>query len=183
MMYEFVKAGDALLDVGIGTGLGSVLFHKAGLEVSGFDHSRDMLEICGSKGFAANLVKHDLRTAPFPYQDASFDHVISLGVLNFYSDLSQVFSEVSRLLRPGGVFGFTVEEQKPGQQAEYTIRTGDESGDEASKVRMYRHADRSVKELLAQGGISVLKETEFLADRYPDQAIDICFKAYVCRKG
>jgi hypothetical protein len=31
LMYEFVKPDETLLDIGIGTGLSSFLFHKAGL--------------------------------------------------------------------------------------------------------------------------------------------------------
>jgi len=35
LTYGFVNPGESVLDIGIGTGLGSVLFHKAGLRVYG----------------------------------------------------------------------------------------------------------------------------------------------------
>ena len=184
LMYEFVEPGDALLDVGIGTGLSSLLFHKAGLQVSGFDRSRDMLAICESKGFAVQLVQHDLQTLPFPYPTASFDHVIALAVLNFFPDLTPVVEEVARIMKPHGVFGFTVEEQKTGQEAEYSLSTSGDSSEASggSQVRMCRHADRHLRGLLLSSGIGVLKDMEFMAGRSPAEGIDIYFRAYVGRK-
>lgn len=176
MMYEFIKPGETLLDIGIGTGLGSFLFHQAGLEIHGFDRSRERLEMCESKGFAAHLIEHDLRQVPFPYPDNFFNHVISLAVLNFFPDLAPVFEEAARIIRPHGVFGFTVEEQKPGKEAEYLIPT---SGD--SSVTMYRHSDAHIRGLLTKNEFTPLKDLEFLADRNPAEGMDIYFKAYVAQ--
>ena len=75
LMYEFVTSNETLLDIGIGTGLGSLLFHKAGLRISGFDYSQAMLGVCKLKGFTGELVQHDLRTVPFPYKESSFNHI------------------------------------------------------------------------------------------------------------
>jgi len=185
MMYEFIKPGETLLDIGIGTGLGSILFHGAGLEVHGFDSSREMLAACEAKGFAANLVRHDLRKAPYPYPDDSFDHVVSIGVLNFFADLRPVFEETARLIRPGGIVGFTVEEQKAGQEAEYVLRTGGESSGASgtSAVTMHRHSDAHIKSLLDACGFEPLKALEFSAGRYPSYGMDIVFTAYVARRS
>lgn len=49
MCYEYIKPGDSLLDLGIGTGLSSVLFAKAGLNITGLDGSLEMLKECGKK--------------------------------------------------------------------------------------------------------------------------------------
>ena len=184
LMYEYVHPGETLLDIGIGTGLSSLLFHKAGLVISGFDFAEGMLKACESKGFAAHLVLHDLRQVPFPYPDDSFDHIVSLGVLNFYPDLAPVFQEASRIIRPRGAFGFSVEELKPGQQAAYVFPVGGQSDQERGEtgVNMYRHSDAHVRELLGRSGFSVLKGFEFLADRYPEEGIDVYLKAYVARK-
>lgn len=185
LMFEFAEPGDSLLDVGVGTGLSSLLFHKAGLRVSGFDRSRDMLAVCESKGFPVQLVQHDLQTVPFPYSTASFDHVIALAVLNFLPDLTPVVEEVGRIIKPGGVFGFTVEEQKTGQEAEYSMSTSGDSSEVSGgpEVRMCRHADEDLRELLLSSGFAVLKDMEFVAGRYPAKGTDIYFRAYVCRKA
>jgi len=184
MMYEFVSPGETLLDMGIGTGLGSILFHKMGLHVSGFDSSSGMLAMCEAKGFAAQLVQHDLQDVPFPYPATSFNHVISLSVLHFFADLAPVFEETARIIKPRGVFGFTVEEQKPGQRAEYVIRIdgGPDRPAQEAVVNMHRHGDTHVRYLLAGNGFTPLKSFEFFADRHPTEERNIYFKAYVARK-
>jgi len=185
LMYEFIKPGETLLDIGIGTGLSSILFHRAGLQIYGFDSAKDMLEVCESKGFAAQLVQHDLRLVPFPYAARAFDHVISLGVLNFYAELAAVFEEAARIIRPQGIFAFTVEDQKPDQQAEYVFPTSGDSAqpNEETGVNMYRHSDGHITGLLAGNGFAPLKQSEFLAARYPAEGLDIYFRAYIARKG
>ena len=49
MCFEYVKPGDSLLDLGIGTGLSSFLFTKAGLHITGLDGSGEMLKECKKK--------------------------------------------------------------------------------------------------------------------------------------
>jgi len=184
LMYEFVNPKETLLDIGIGTGLSSLLFHKAGLQISGFDSSQEMLAGCTSKGFSAELIQHDLRNVPYPYEKDSFNHVISLAVLNFFDDLAPVFKEASRIIKPRGVFGFTVEEQKPGQTPQYTMRVDTTSAKtpEQFEITMHRHSDHHVRTLLANVGFLVLGDFDFLADRYPEQGIEVRFKVYIARK-
>jgi len=87
-------------------------------------------------------------------------------------------------LKPHGVFGFSVEEQKPGQAAEYWFGASGDSADASagSRTRMCRHADRVVRELLLCNGIEVLKDMEFSAGRPPSVGMDLHFRAYVGRK-
>lgn len=185
LMYDFITPGESLLDIGIGTGLASLRFHRAGLQVSGFDNSPDMLRGCEPKGFAGTVVQHDLRDVPFPYESSSFNHVVSLGVLNFFADLAPVFREAARIIKPKGIFGFTIEERKPGQRSRYNIRYTAESdqGAQRFKIAMFRHGDKQVRRLLGGVGFAVLKDHEFLADRYPDQGIDVYLKIYIAQKA
>jgi predicted TPR repeat methyltransferase len=184
LMFEYIKPNDSLLDIGIGTGLSSILFHKAGLQVSGFDNSAEMLEGCKSKGFTGKVVLHDLQNVPYPFSSNSIHHIVSLGVLNFYSDLVSVFQEVGRIIKIGGVFGIAVEDKKPGQERHYTIRV--DSGTEGDKqpfhVSMYRHTDEYIRAQLKKTEIFVLKDHEFLADEYPEQDIKVYLKIYIGRK-
>lgn len=46
LLFEYTDPGDKLLDSGIGTGISSFLFHKAGLNIYGLDNSEKMLDIC-----------------------------------------------------------------------------------------------------------------------------------------
>ena len=58
LMYEFIKPNETLLDIGIGTGISSFLFHRAGLQISGLDFSKEMLDVCESKGFGMHRHLH-----------------------------------------------------------------------------------------------------------------------------
>jgi len=96
LCFEYVRAGEHLLDAGIGTGLASAPFARAGLQVSGFDASPEMLKRCRAKGFAVELKQADVMATPWPYPDASFEHVIACGVLHFLADLGPVFTKRRR---------------------------------------------------------------------------------------
>jgi SAM-dependent methyltransferase len=77
----------------------------------------------------------DLASAPveaLPYDDASFDAVVSVSTLEFIDDLDQVCRELVRVLRPGGVGVFITPGFSPvldlglraltGERAEDTFR-------------------------------------------------------------
>jgi predicted TPR repeat methyltransferase len=50
MAFEYVAPGERLPDLGIGTGLSSAPFRKAGPEIRGLDGSEEMLAACRRKG-------------------------------------------------------------------------------------------------------------------------------------
>ena len=125
--YEAIKAGESILDVGIGTGISAELYNLAGLQVYGTDGSKEMLDICRKKGIAKELTEQDLLVFPWPYPDERFEHVISCGVFHFIGDLDKVFEEISRLQSIGGIFAFTVMEGTfvEGGQEKYEKRMED----------------------------------------------------------
>lgn len=184
LAYEFIKPGESLLDLGIGSGLSSILFHKAGLQVYGLDGSAEVLEVCRAKGFAADLKEHDLRDLPFPYLSDFCDHVVSVAVLNSFEDLASLFEEVARIIKTGGIFAFTVEEQKQGQEGSYAINRVEvsEQPKEDSAVKLFRHSEKYINSLLNQSNFELLKTLEFAAFKYPAENKDVFFKAYVVRK-
>lgn len=108
LSYEYIKKGESILDVGIGTGISSRLFYSAGLKVFGMDGSAEMLKICEQKGFSKELIEQDILTLPWPYQDDMFNHVVCCAVFHFIGDLDNLFEEISRIQKTGGIFAFTV---------------------------------------------------------------------------
>jgi predicted TPR repeat methyltransferase len=123
LCYGDMQAGESLLDIGIGTGLSSRLFHQAGLRISGIDGSEEMLAICRSKGIAQELTRQDILDLPWPYRDAAFKHVICCGVFHFIDDLETVFAEMHRVQAENGLLAFTVmkgDEKQPRQQQRVT---------------------------------------------------------------
>jgi predicted TPR repeat methyltransferase len=184
LTYEFVKPGDALLDLGIGSGLSSILFHKAGVRVYGLDGSAEILKICAAKGFAVELKQHDLRDLPLPYASNFCNHVISVAVLNSFRGLAGPFKEIARVIEGGGIFAFTVEDQQPGQEDSYAVNRVDvsERARAETAVTLFRHRADYIAQLLGQSGFVLLKTLEFLAFKYPAENRDVFFKAYVARK-
>jgi SAM-dependent methyltransferase len=158
MVYSHVQPGQTLLDIGIGTGLGSLPFHKAGLHVYGMDLSTEMLETCRAKGFAKDLQQHDLLIAPYPYANASMDHVISVGVLNHFPELDVVFRETARILRDEGTFCFMVLDRPKEKTPEFVLDLNHVQP--GKSVTLYRHGPEDVDSLLGDD-FELLKFVEF----------------------
>jgi predicted TPR repeat methyltransferase len=180
LSYSFINPGESVLDIGIGTGLGSVLFHKAGLHVYGMDISTEMLEACQSKGFAADLKKHDLTVEPYPYDDASLDHAVCLGVLNFFKDLQIVFREVARILRDNGIFVFVVGDRGSGEKAEFVV--GREHTQTDLSVTMYRHGTKEINGLLEDSPFELVRCLEFPVPMDRERTKTLRAKAYVAQR-
>ncbi len=184
LTYEFVLPGETLLDIGIGSGLSSMPFHKAGLRVYGLDGSIEVLKVCAAKGIAEDLKLHDLRDAPLPYPPEFTNHIVCVAVLNSFRDLRVLFKEFARILCSGGILAFTVEEQKPGQAESYPINRVEveEQPKAETAVTLYRHSQSTIMELLERNGFGLLKSLEFVAFEYPAENTHVLFKAYVARK-
>jgi predicted TPR repeat methyltransferase len=185
LSYEFTRAGQSLLDIGIGTGLSSILFHKAGLLIYGVDGSSEMLEQCAGRALARELRQWDLHESPLPYSPKSFDHVIANGVFHLFGDLEPIFDEVARITKPLGTFGFTIEEQKTGSRDDY-VRSKQpgvyEKLVKETGTKHYRHSRAYIARLLDRNGFAPLKQLEFLAFTDPDEQRNVYFWAYVAQK-
>ncbi len=184
LVYEYIRPGQSVLDIGIGSGLSSIRFHQAGLRVFGLDGSSEVLDVCASKGFAVELKCHDLRDLPLPYPDEFTNHIVSVAVLNSFQDLAPLFKEFGRIIEKGGILAFTVEDQKTGQAGSYPINRVEvaEKPREETAVMLYRHGRATISQLLAHNGFELLKSLEFVAFQYPAQNTDILFTAHVARK-
>lgn len=103
-----LKEGEEVLDLGSGSGM-DVFF--AALQVAengrvvGVDMTPEQLDkaerLRTQAGFPqVTFTEGQIEELPFP--DASFDVVISNGVINLAPDKRRVFAEAARMLRPGG---------------------------------------------------------------------------------
>ena len=95
--------GVAVLDLGCGTGRHSLWLASAGAVVTALDFSEGMLAQARLKpgADAVQFVLHDLEDR-FPFENGSFDRVVSGLVLEHVKDLDHFFFEVRRVLRPEG---------------------------------------------------------------------------------
>jgi ubiquinone/menaquinone biosynthesis C-methylase UbiE len=183
MSFEYVKSNDRLLDIGIGTGLASQSFAKVGLEVYGCDGSNEMLKVCESKKFAKELKVFDLKKVPLPYADNFFNHVICCGVFHFFDDLAAIVKEVLRIIKPKGIFAFSVAAQTLDEEA----ATNDNRQDILETptpwgVPIFKHRGVYVTDLLQANRFDILKTQKILIRGGPEEdSEDMLFRVYVAR--
>jgi SAM-dependent methyltransferase len=103
-----VPAGAAWLDVGSGTGAlsAAVLEHASPASVTGVDSSEGFVGHAESAVPEARFVVGDAQALPF--QDESFDAVVSGLVLNFVPDQHRAAAELTRVARSGATIGVYV---------------------------------------------------------------------------
>lgn len=94
--------GKRVLDAGCGSGLYTEWLLDEGADVVGVDVSEAMLAAARDRvGDRATLQRADLGR-PLPFEDESFDGVVSALVLDYVRDWAATFAEFERVLRPGG---------------------------------------------------------------------------------
>ncbi len=177
MAYGFVKPGDRLLDIGIGTGLSSQLFYKAGLEIHGIDFSPKMLAACRSKQMARDLKEHDLSKTPYPFKTESMDHAVCTGVTHLFKDLTPIFQELERILKPAGIFAFVVRDCQKGKSREFKFDSRHASGE---KVTIFSHSMEDINGLTKSSGFTRIFDLSFEASAIGHSTAQ--YKAYVVQK-
>lgn len=109
ILKDYLKQGMTVIDLGSGAGhdlmIAAELVGPNGKAV-GVDFTDDMIKEARKNAQKNNhsnvtLVKANIRDIPLP--DNSADVIISNCVINLALDKTQVFNEVFRLLKPGGI--------------------------------------------------------------------------------
>ena len=108
LAFAQVAPGETVVDLGSGAGLDLLIAARAvgpAGKVIGVDLSEVMLERARENVARAGFGNVELRRGvieELPLDDASADWVISNCVINLSPDKRRVFSEIRRVLRPGG---------------------------------------------------------------------------------
>jgi arsenite methyltransferase len=120
-----IRAGSVLLDIGCGTGFDLVVASDlVGPEgrVHGTDLTGEMVrsaEAAISQLGIANAEVVQVDSDELPYHDTMFDVIISNGVINLSPCKRDLFKDIFRVLKPGGMLQFAdiVQEGKsPGEK-------------------------------------------------------------------
>ncbi len=103
-----LEPGATVVDIGSGAGMDLMLAARrvgpSGRAI-GVDMTPAMIDRARSSAHAAGLDNVEIRLGDaqaLPLDDASIDVVISNGVLNLTTDKLEAFSEIWRVLKPGG---------------------------------------------------------------------------------
>lgn len=107
---RYLIPGMAVAEIGCGPGRGTLFMARRGFDPVAVDLSFGSLQLARRRAPEAGYVcATNLR---LPFADASFDAVISDGVIHHTPDPYRSFSENARILRPGGVFYLGVYRRK-----------------------------------------------------------------------
>lgn len=100
--------GQAIIDVGTGTGRGALALARRGAKVTGVDASAQMLDVARQRatdtGLAVEFRQGDAHALAFP--DRSFDAAVSLRVLMHTPDWRRCLGELCRVARERVVFDY-----------------------------------------------------------------------------
>ncbi len=117
--FAGVKNGERILDVGTGTGaLASALeIAMTSSELAGIDPSEGFINFA-KKNAKSGRVSFEVGDAQaLRFKDASFDHTMSMLVMNFIPDHNKAIAEMRRVTRSKGVVSSCVWDYNEGMQS------------------------------------------------------------------
>ena len=100
--------GKSVLDLGCAGGFMAEAMTDKGARVTGIDPAVEAIGAARAHAAATGRdIRYDVGSGEkLPYQDAQFDIVVCVDVLEHVADLTLVIAETARVLKPGGVFLF-----------------------------------------------------------------------------
>jgi SAM-dependent methyltransferase len=108
--FAHIAPGEAVLDVGTGTGVVALTAARAGAKVTGLDLTPELLAQARDNARIAqqeqNIVWTEGDAEQLPYADASFDVVLSQFGHMFAPRPQQAVAEMRRVLKPSGRIAF-----------------------------------------------------------------------------
>ena len=131
-----------ILDLGCGTGLCGQLLKPIAGQLVGIDLSAAMIDKAKERGIYDRLIVGDILDTS-PVASARFDLVTSCDVFCYLGDLAPIFEKARAILKPSGLFAFTVEATDEGT---YQLR----------QTRRYAHSPDYVREVARLQGYELV---------------------------
>lgn len=173
-----IQRGDRVLDLACGTGiLARDATARVGDEgsVAGLDPAAGMLEV--AKRLAPKVTWHQGIAEDLPFEDDSFDAVVSQFGIMFFQDRNRALQESMRVLAPGGrlvVAAWDAIEKNPGYADEVGLVERIAGRPAADGIRLpFSLGDRrAIQSLFDDAGVSnVSATTEAGTARFPSVRI------------
>lgn len=105
-----IPAGARVLDIGTGTGHAALAAARRRAIVTGIDINNEVLDLARARADAEGLTDIEFRHADalqMPFENGSFDYVLSTLGLVFVPDQEAAARELARVVRPGGTIALT----------------------------------------------------------------------------
>jgi len=104
-----------VLDLGCAGGFMAEALTFKGARVTGIDPASQAIEAARARAKSIGQpIRYDVGVGEdLPYETESYDAVVCVDVLEHVSDLTEVLSEVARVLKPGGTFLFDTINRNP----------------------------------------------------------------------
>ncbi|MBN1354089.1 MAG: class I SAM-dependent methyltransferase [Candidatus Omnitrophica bacterium] len=155
-----VKPEDVILDMGGASTIFSFFLAKTGCEVHVVDNDWGNHGIIYNARFVANKMKWNMKmhtknlAKKLPFSDSYFDKIFSICVLEHLPPRGRrnMMREVGRLLKPGGIAGFTLD-YDAGRKDPFT-----------DKGIRYFTKDRLLNDVIAPSGLDIYGNGELVDD-------------------
>lgn len=92
-----------VLDVGCGDGVLTYLLRKEGVQASGLDYSHEAIAFAQEKTKGLDIDYQQGSAYELPYDDNTFDAVVSSDVIEHLQDVNAYLDEIKRVVKPGGI--------------------------------------------------------------------------------
>ena len=181
--------GKDVLEIGCGGGQCAIAFALRGARAVGLDISEVQLKfaraLAAENGVEVTFQQHDVSDLT-PIADTSQDIVFSAFALQFIENKARVFHEVYRVLRPGGVFAFSLQhpvfhtidpESLAVVHSYHDLSPQPRDRGEYGEVTMYRHNVSSLHAALVDAGLVVQRILE------PDARIRYDYDPWFGKRG
>jgi ubiquinone/menaquinone biosynthesis C-methylase UbiE len=150
-----IEPGQSVLDLGTGTGNAALLAAQSGANVTAIDPSRRLLDVARERVQTGTF--RVAKAEDLPFDDRTFDRVLSLFAVIFSDDPQKAATEITRVLKPQGKALLTAWEPVGGMHAALDIlgRATAEAASSPARDRFPWGDPTRVTDLFADADVTV----------------------------